>query len=95
MADNYLENAMEDMRMGRYMSALKTRVRDSFKSPKHYYIKEITKENLDRIRDLIREGNKVSFSIPEGHVGSRLARTLKCQYRPLSMGIPSGVIILV
>lgn len=89
MADNYLEQAMEDMRNGRLKARYAFSMTGRPRFVKHVYIKDIQAYGIDNVRELVRNGVKVSFSYPDGHVGSRLARTLKCNYRPTSMGKPA------
>lgn len=84
MADNYIEKAMDDLRSGRFFSHSSTKRQYS----RHVYIRDIEEYGIERVRELVRSGIKVSFSFPEGHSGSRLARTLKCFYRPSNMGKP-------
>lgn len=91
MADNYLERAMEDLQSGRY-SAANPRTSGQKSYTRHIYIKDIREYGIDNVRMLVREGAKVTFSFPDGHEGSRLARTLKCHYRPIAMGIPDDAV---
>lgn len=90
MADNYLERAMEDLRSGKLSVSNAVRGGGKRQYKRHIYIKDIEQYGIDRVRELVREGAKVTFSFPEGHAGSKLARTLKCFYRPASMGKPEG-----
>lgn len=93
MADNYLERAMEDLRSGR-LAKTNTSAASARKYTRHVYIRDIREYGIDNVRQLVREGAKVSFTYPEGHEGSGLARTLRCHYRPASMGLPTDAEIL-
>lgn len=90
MADNFLELAMEDMRSGKINKTVSSRgLKPKGGYRGHVYIKDISEIDIDAVRKMVREGLKVSFSFPDGHEGSRLARTLGCFYRPISMGKPA------
>lgn len=88
MADNYLERAMEDLKNGRLSQSISRHASNKKQYTSHIYIRDIEEYGIEKARELIRGGAKVTFSFPEGHEGSRLARTLKCFYRPASMGKP-------
>lgn len=88
MADNYLERAMEDLRSGRLARSNAHKATNKPRCTQHIYIRDIETYGIENVRKLVREGAKISFSFPAGHKGSQLARTLKCNYRPISMGIP-------
>lgn len=90
MADNYLELAMEDMRSGKMNNKVSSRgLRPKGGYLGHVYIRDISDIGVEEVRCLVRKGMKVTFSYPDGHDGSRLARTLGCFYRPVSMGKPA------
>lgn len=88
MADNYLERAMEDLKSGRLVKSNIVKATNKRGNPRHIYIKDIEAFGIENVRELVRDGVKVSFSFPDGHIGSKLARTLKCFYRPIGMGRP-------
>lgn len=88
MADNYLERAMEDLTSGKLYKSNGVRSASKRIYTRHIYIKDIEAYGIENVRELVRAGVKVSFSFPEGHIGSGLAKTLKCHYRPVSMGKP-------
>lgn len=92
MADNYLERAMEDLKNGRLSNANHAAKKHLY--TRHVYIRDVEVYGIENVRQFVRDGAKVSFSFPDGHVGSKLARTLHCFYRPVSMGVPEDAEII-
>lgn len=107
MADNYLENKMEEHRAGRGRSSVAYRQprTPAGNRPGEWIVKftpcdilltsECNEEALSLIRLLAGIGFRVYFRHPDIHQGQKLARTLNARFLPPGIEAPADTIHII